>query len=126
MNVTSSPFNLTWRFSFSGVVPTVMVIKDTDIQMNVFKNAHGTSGTVILTINGKALGSVTVDKISIAIILIQNSGRPVTIKRSVVTLYISTGNLSALKLLQLFRNKQCIQNASVKGSVLNFHACTKC
>lgn len=89
ISVTSSPLNLTWIFSFSGVVPTIMVTKDQDIQIDVLKNTHGTSGIVVVMINEKSLKSV--DKITILLTLTQ---RLKISTRSAVILYISTGIIS--------------------------------
>ena len=112
VKIPSSPFNLTWTFNFSGVAPKLTVTSNKNIQLLQYTNTHGRKGIVVLTVNHQKDLIESLGEVLIAVILIQSSGR-MFVERSVVTLYISTGNHLALGLLQLFRNERLN---------VNFHA----
>ena len=112
VKIPSSPFNLTWTFNFSGVVPKLTVRKNKNIQLVKYTNTQGQKGIVVLTVNHQKdlIGEVV---IAVTLIQRQSSGRMFVADRSLVTLHISKGNHSALGLLQLFRNERLN---------VNFHA----
>jgi hypothetical protein len=83
-----SSFNITWKFKYRGIAPTIRILTAPKINKTILYNIKSEIGTIVLTIEQFPTDSTII----IAIYLTQIRGGQKTIRISSVTLYTMTGN----------------------------------